>query len=86
MDEATHIGGKPEYHYFLDGKRIDNPTSSLTGADIRAKLPPDQKNYAIYLETQGDKPDELVKDDRTFSLENNIPHFFTVPPANFGIA
>jgi multiubiquitin len=84
MEQPTPIGEKPNYHYFLDGKRVDNPSSSLTGAEIRAKLPPDQKNYAIYLETEGDDPDKLISDSETFSLEKHIPHFFTVPPANFG--
>ena len=86
MEHPTPIGGKPNYHYFLDGKKVENPTATLTGAEIRAKLPPDQKNYAIYLETQGDEPDKLVTDGESFPLENHVPHFFTVPPATFGAA
>ena len=70
MNTDEHIEKKPKYLYFLDGKKIETDSSSLTGADVRAKLPPEQNGYAIYLETVGDEPDELVNDARTFSLEN----------------
>jgi hypothetical protein len=87
-DEKTDLGNHPEgrvkYFFFLDGNKFESATSSITGADVRAKLPPDKAGYAIYLEEHGNDPDKQVADADTFSLEKTPLHFYSVPPANFG--
>jgi hypothetical protein len=76
--------GRPKYFYFLDGEKIESDTSSVNGATIRSKLPPEKAGYAIYLEMHGKDPDKLVADGDGFSLEKNPPHFYSVPSATFG--
>ncbi len=77
---------KVKYFFFLDGKKYESNTSSITGAEVRAKLPPEKADYAIYLEEHGKEPDKKISDGETFSLEKKEPHFYSVPPANFGLA
>lgn len=75
---------KPKYFYFLDRVKIESSTSSVSGAEIRAKLPPEKRGYAIYLESHGKDPDKLVQDTDGFSLEKEPLHFYSVPSATFG--
>jgi hypothetical protein len=75
---------KVKYHYFLDGTKYETETSSLNGSDVRAKLPPEKAGYAIFLESQGNEPDQSVSDGDSFSLEKKPLRFYSVPPANFG--
>lgn len=84
MNAEEQAGSRPKYFFFLDSQKYESPTSSVTGAEVRAKLPPEKKGYAIYLEMHGGEPDQLVADTATFSLEKTPLHFYSVPPANFG--
>ena len=84
MKPEEHVGQKPNYFFFLDQRKFEVETSSITGAQIRAKLLPEQAGYAIYLEAHGNDPDKQVADGDTFSLEKPPLHFYSVPPANFG--
>jgi hypothetical protein len=76
--------GKKKYFFFLDGTRFESDTSSINGADVRAKLPPEKAGYAIYLEAHGNEPDKQITDAEAFSLEKMPLRFYSVPPANFG--
>lgn len=73
-----------KYFYFLDGLKIDSTTSSITGATVRAKLPPEKSGYAIFQESQGADPDTQVQDADGFSLDKPPLKFYSVPPATFG--
>jgi len=77
---------KVKYDFFLDSQKYESDTSSISGATVRAKLPPEKAGYAIYLESHGHDPDKLVQDGDNFSLEKNPLRFYSVPPATFGKA
>ncbi|MDB6059496.1 MAG: hypothetical protein JWO95_3340 [Verrucomicrobiales bacterium] len=83
------IGGPPKkkkYLFFLDGAQHETDSSSISGADVRAKLSPEKAGYAIYLESHGKDPDKQVSDAEAFSLEKMPLRFYSVPPANFGMS
>jgi len=73
-----------KYHYFVDSEKFDVDEPTVTGALIKLKLPETKRSYDLYLEGQGNDPNELITDDRTISLEKGTKHFTTVPPATFG--
>lgn len=75
---------KVNYFYFLDGQKYESDTSSISGATVRAKLPPEKAGYAIFLESHGQEPDKQVQDSDNFSLEKPPLKFYSVPPATFG--
>lgn len=83
MKPEEHPAPKVKYSYFLDGTKIDTDSSSITGAEVRAKLPPEKSGYALYLEGHGNDPDKLVNDADSFSLDKKL-RFYSVPPATFG--
>ena len=85
-EERLKHDKKVKYFYSLDGKKYESETSSINGADVRAKLPPEKVGYAIYLEAHGGEPDKQITDAETFSLEKMPLCFYSVPPANFGLA
>ena len=73
-----------KYFYFLDGQKIESTSSSITGAAVRANLPPEKSGYALFLESQGADPDKQVQDSDGFSVEKPPLKFYSVPPATFG--
>jgi len=86
MKPEDQSGGRVKYFFFLDGQKYESETSSITGADIRAKLPAEKAGYGIRLETHGNDPDTVVTDTMSLSLEKTPLHFYSVPPANFGLS
>jgi hypothetical protein len=74
------------HQFFLDAKKYDTDKSSLTGAEIKAigQVTP---TYQLFLEEEGDKPDKMVSDGETITLESGekTRHFYAVPPATFGL-
>jgi hypothetical protein len=76
---------KVKYFFSLDGKKYETDKSSINGADVRAKLPPEKAGYAIFLEAHGNEPDRQITDIEAFSLEKEHLCFYSVPPANFGL-
>ncbi|MDE2706092.1 MAG: multiubiquitin domain-containing protein [Gemmatimonadota bacterium] len=72
-----------KYIFFIDGKEIVTEQSSLTGEEIKsmARIPGE---YQLFLETQGDEPDQAISDRETVSLGKPTKHFYAVPPATFG--
>lgn len=85
MKPEEHAGQRAKYFFFLDNDKFESESSSINGADVRAKLPPEKAGYAIYLESHGNDPDEQVSDGAAYSLEKTPLHFYSVPPANFGM-
>jgi hypothetical protein len=83
-DEKHREHHKVKYFFSLDGIKYESPTSSITGADVRAKLPPEKAGYAIYLEGHNNAPDKQITDSESFSLEHHPLCFYSVPPATFG--
>lgn len=74
-----------KYIYFVDSDKFESSEANTTGALIKVKLPDSKRGYALYLEGHGNDPDTLINDDTSVSLENGSKHFYTVPPASFGI-
>ena len=74
-----------KYHYFVDGIKYETTQPSVTGADIKAKIPNFNPSYALYLEGQGTEPDKLITDTDSLDLEKGPHKLYTVPPASFGM-
>jgi hypothetical protein len=72
-----------QYHFFVDGKKLETDQQSLTGAAIKA-LAGVPANYQLFLEEAGDQPDRAISDGEGVDLEKGVKHFFAVPPATFG--
>jgi hypothetical protein len=85
LEEDKHHEKKIEFFFRLDDKKYESKNSTITGADVRAKLPPEKAGYAIFLESQGSDPDKQITDSESFSLENQELCFYSVPPATFGL-
>jgi hypothetical protein len=75
-----------KHHYFVDNDKFDTDDSTTTGALIKIRLPETKRSYSLYLEGHGNDPDQLVNDDTSVSLDKGTKHFYTVPPASFGIS
>lgn len=78
---------KPKpYFFFVGHDRYETEQRSLTGAQIKAKVPDWQAGYGLMLEGAGDEADRLIADDESVSLDKDHgPRRFTpVPPATFG--
>lgn len=73
----------PKYHFFVDGKKHDTDSATLTGLEIKtiASVP---ANYQLYLEDPGNDPDRAISDGEGLSMEPPPKHFYAVPPATFG--
>ena len=79
---------KPKkYFFFVGNDRYESDLPSLTGAQIKAKVPNWDSSFGLSLEGRGNEPDRLIGDDEVVSLEkhNGPPRFTPVPPANFGL-
>jgi hypothetical protein len=76
--------GAGQHPYFVDGVPYDSASSTLTGAQIKARIPNFNPSYQLVREARGDEPDKVVRDTDTESLGPPPPMFYTVPPANFG--
>ena len=72
--------------YFVYTVKYETDLDTMTGAQIKAKIPNFNPSYALILEGHGDKPNEQISDSTTitFSQYKYVLHFQTVPPATFG--
>lgn len=75
-----------QHVYFVDQIEYKSEHSTLTGAQIKARIPDYNATYALFLEAPGNNPDRLIKDGDSVSLDSRDGplHFCTVPPATFG--
>ena len=74
------------FTFYVDGKEfIDSDTSkpSRLGREIKV-LAGISGEYQLFMEVEGDKPDNLVSDDIAVELSGSTKHFYAVPPATFG--
>lgn len=76
----------PPFAFSLNGTVYEHPTSSITGAQIRAYAPDVDPASTLYLEGSGNQPDRQIPDHESLTIagHNRLARFFTVPPANFG--
>jgi hypothetical protein len=64
---------------FVDGRAYFTDQTALIGGDIK-KLA-GTSNYQLYLESDGDSPDQSIGDGEAVRLDGRVCHFFVVPPA-----
>lgn len=77
---------KPNFHYFVDGTKYETESAALTGVQIKSRLPDFNPQYQLVLEGHAKEPDKVIGDSETEDLTSNPPkHFYTVPPATFGL-
>ena len=76
-----------KYSFFVDSVKYESDLPSLTGAQIKAKVPNWDPTYGLALDGHGDEPDRLIPDNEDVSLlkEHGPVRFTRVPPANFGV-
>lgn len=77
---------KEPYFYFVDNEKYDSEEGTLTGAQIKARIPNFDSSYGLFLEGPGNDPDMQISDSTTitFEKEKGPKRFYTVPPATFG--
>jgi len=74
---------KHAFELFIDAKKYETLSQSLTGAEIKA-LAGITATYQLYEEEDGDTPDKPISDAEAVNLSGKIKHFYAVPPATFG--
>lgn len=80
-------GNNPEKNFFfVDGQKYETDETTLTGAQIKARVPNLDPSFSLFLEGHGNDPDRLIGDDESISMEKDKGprRFFTAPPATFG--
>jgi len=72
-----------KYHFFVDDKKYDTAQTGLTGLQIKAvaNVP---AAYQLFLEGQGEHPDEAISDGTFVSFDKEDKKLYSVPPATFG--
>lgn len=86
-EDPDHPAKPQTYFFFVDGVRYTTDQPSLTGAQIKAKVPDWPAGYGLLLDPPGEHGDErLIGDDELVPLEKDHgPLRFTrVPPATYG--
>lgn len=75
----------PQYHFFVDNKKVETDKASLNALEIKA-LAGVPANYQLFLEERGDAADRAISDGESLDLTTPPKHFYAVPPATFGFA
>lgn len=72
--------------FFVDNVKYETDQSTLTGAQIKARVPGLDPSFSLFLEGHGNEEDQQIGDDDSVSLEKEKGprRFFTAPPATFG--
>jgi len=75
-----------KYIYFVNNVKYESDLPSLTGAQIKARIPNLDPTLQLSLDGHGQDPDRIISDDEVVPLdkEHGPPRFTLVPPANFG--
>jgi hypothetical protein len=82
MNQPSH---KPHI-FFINQDKYESDLPSLTGAQIKARVPNLQPGTGLSLEGHGRDPDRLIADDEVVELDtgHGPARFTLVPPATFG--
>jgi hypothetical protein len=62
---------------FIDDVKFDLPTTSQTGAQLRA-LAPVPADRDLWLDTHGNKDDTLIRPEETYEVKPGS-HYYTAP-------
>ena len=85
--ESFITAPKPKlYVFFVNGVRYESKEHSLTGLQIKARVPNWDPTHDLVLEGHGHDPDRVIADDESVELDvkHGPRHFSSVPKANFG--
>lgn len=80
-------GKKPQvFFFFVNRKKYETDQPSLTGLQIKAKVPDWDSSHDLVLEGRGNDPDRIIADHESVKIdtEHGPLHFSSVPKANFG--
>lgn len=82
--EAAHP--PKEFEFFVNGQKYTTEQQTLTGLQIKAKVPNWDPNHDLVLEGHGAGADRPIADGETVDLtkDNGPLRFSSVPKANFG--
>lgn len=78
------LGGRKQFEYFVDGVLYKTDMNSITGAEIKVKIPNFNPAFQLFLEGKGGAPDRQIADSDVVDLGKGAPHLYTAPPATFG--
>jgi hypothetical protein len=72
--------------FFVDNIKYETDQATLTGAQIKARVPNLDSSFSLFLEGHGNEEDQQIGDEDSVSLEKEQGprRFFTAPPATFG--
>ena len=72
--------------YFVDGAKYEADSETVTGAQIKARIPNFDPAFVLLLENPGDEPDQQINDDTSVSLrkDKGPRRFYSMPPMTFG--
>lgn len=80
--------GKPKlFDFFVNDKKYETDQPSLTGLQIKAKVPDWNPGYDLVLEGHGHDPDRIIADNEVVLIDTKQggpPRFSSAPKANFG--
>lgn len=80
-----NVRKQSRYVFYVDGKEVVTDQLSLNGQEIKA-LAGVPGDYQLFVEVEGDRPDQLISDGNAVDLSGRATkHFYAVPPATFGI-
>jgi len=74
---------QPPFVIHIDGEKKDVNQTTLSGAQLKALVGKDS-TYQLFQELPGNEPDRLIGDTDAVQMRNGL-HFYTVPPATFGV-
>lgn len=80
---ADRLDKPKEYVVHVDDIIFKTTETSLTGSEIKALAARDFQ-YQLFLEENEDDLDQAIQDTELVSLKNGL-HFYTIPPATFGV-
>lgn len=81
-----HGHGHETYKYFVSTKKYETDQSSLTGLQIKARVPDWDQSHDLVLEGVGDEADRIIGDSESvdFAASKAPRRFSSAPKANFG--
>lgn len=72
--------------YFVDDVKYEWDQETITGKQIKERIPNLDPTYGLFLEGHGNAADESITDSTVVSLEKDKgpKRFYTAPSATFG--
>lgn len=86
MAQGNGKAAPKKWIFFVGGKKYETDQQSLTGLQIKSRVPDWDPNHDLVLEGHGNDQDRVIQDDELVDLEKEKgpPRFSAAPKANFG--